>query len=106
MMLGVACLHRLWPTDLQAYSIAHGHLTSAPGSGWENSAVSEAGPANCGGPQWGVNVGGFEKHYGVWLDGLVTGGWVAKRKTDGKPRGPRITAQTLDELAELLEAGS
>ncbi len=58
------------------------------------------------GPRWGVNVGGFEKHYDVRLEGLPVSGWATRRKVDGRPCGPRIKAQTLDELAELLEAQS
>ena len=55
------------------------------------------------GPRWGLNVGGFEKHYNVRLEGLIAGGWAARHKVDSRPHGPKIRARTLDELAELLE---
>jgi len=52
--------------------------------------------------RWGVNVTAFEQHFDVRLAGLADG-YAARRKTDGRPRGPRLRARTLDELAALIE---
>jgi hypothetical protein len=52
---------------------------------------------------WGYNVTAFERHFGVRLEGLADG-YAARRKIDGRPRGPRLRARTLDELAVLIEA--
>jgi hypothetical protein len=52
---------------------------------------------------WGYNVTAFEQHYGVLLEGFADG-YAARRKIDGRPRGPRLRARTLDELAALIEA--
>ena len=53
---------------------------------------------------WGGNIGGFERAYPGWKidsDGLR---YSAQRKTDRGPRGPRLTAATLDELGALIDA--
>jgi len=55
--------------------------------------------------RWGCNVTAFEQHYDVRLEGLLDG-YAARRKVDGRPRGPRLRARTLDELAALIEARS
>jgi hypothetical protein len=56
-------------------------------------------------PAWSHNVGGFEKHYAGWRIGSPDGvHFTAQRRLDGRPRGPRLRAHTLDELAVLIEA--
>ena len=52
---------------------------------------------------WGHNVTAFMAHYSMWKldsDGLR---YSAQRKTERGPRGPRLTAATLDELAALID---
>lgn len=55
---------------------------------------------------WAVNIGGFMRHYDGWLikgspDGLR---YTAQRRNPaGRPRGPVLSAPTLDELAARIE---
>jgi hypothetical protein len=54
---------------------------------------------------WGHNVGAFEAHYAGWVvespDGVSI---TARRKVNGRPKGPRLTGRTLDELGEKIDA--
>jgi hypothetical protein len=53
---------------------------------------------------WRHNIGGFERHYSAWRidsDGLTYG---AQRRTERGPRGPKLKAGSLDELAALIDA--
>jgi hypothetical protein len=53
---------------------------------------------------WGHKVGAFIKAH---PDHVIRGqadGYIAQRKTDGRAKGPILKAQTLDELAALIQA--
>jgi hypothetical protein len=57
---------------------------------------------------WGLNVGAFMDAHPDWLiRGSTNGfGWTAQRRaTDGRPRGPVLSARTLDELDALIDEG-
>jgi hypothetical protein len=60
-----------------------------------------------GGPRFGLNVTAFEQaHPGWYADiGFEGFGWRARRRVDGRLTGPGLSARTLDELAELIDAG-
>ncbi len=55
---------------------------------------------------WGHAIGAFERHYSGWRieGGFEAFGYQARRKVDGRPRGPRLLGRTLDELAAAIEA--
>ena len=54
---------------------------------------------------WGYNIGGFERHYSGWRIESPDGAhFTAQHKTGDRPRGPRLRARTLNELAALIEA--
>lgn len=55
---------------------------------------------------WGLNIGGFMRHHDGWLiSGSPNGfGYTAQhRNAAGLPRGPVLSARTLDELAGRIE---
>ena len=53
---------------------------------------------------WGLNIGAFERRYSAWRvespDGIHL---TARRKVNGRPRGPRVQGRNLDELARKIE---
>jgi hypothetical protein len=68
------------------------------------TAASAAGQAPEGG--WRLNVGGFIKAYPGYAIRADANGYIAQRKTEGRPRGPLLQAPTLDELAAKIGAAS
>lgn len=64
------------------------------------------GEPGTGETTWGVNIGGFIKAHPDWqITGRSTGsGWSARRRVDGRPKGPKIEALSLDELAAKIKA--
>lgn len=53
---------------------------------------------------WRLNIGAFKRHYSAWQvespDGIHL---TARRKVNGRPRGPRVQGRSLDELARKID---
>jgi len=73
-----------------------------------NARRDESLPAGLAtGDKWGVNIGGFVRHYDGWVIRAGPGnlGYSAQaRNATGRPAGPRLDALTLDELAAKIDA--
>jgi hypothetical protein len=55
---------------------------------------------------WGLRIGDFIKAHPDWLirGGLDGFGHTAQRREAGRPKGPVLTALSLDELAAKIRA--
>lgn len=53
---------------------------------------------------WGLNIGACERRYSAWWvespDGIHL---TARRKANGRPRGPKVEGRSLAELARKID---